>query len=89
MREAKKLKSDYEKEKTKANDTYQQLKDKYKQKTDEYRNLVGKIASEKGQMEHFKTLLQMDWEEQEKKLLVKYGRGLLLFGPPGTGKLHT
>ena len=86
--EAKKMKSDFDTEKAKANTKVRELRDEYKRKADEYRDLVGQTANEKVQIEHLKNLLQMDWKEQEKKLMVKYGRGLLLFGPPGTGKLH-
>jgi flagellar biosynthesis GTPase FlhF len=64
----------------------QEMKDEYKRKTDEHWNLDAKTANNKVQMGHLENLLQMDWKEQEKKLTVKYGRGLLLFGPPGTGE---
>ena len=37
-------------------------------------------------IEFLKDLLETDWKEQLSKLTVKYGRGLLLFGPPGTGE---
>ena len=84
--EAKKMRSDHEADKTEANAKLQQLKNDYKRKAEEYRSLVNRTVSEEGQIEHLNNLLQMDWKEQEKKLTVKYGRGLLLFGPPGTGK---
>ena len=64
----------------------QEMKDEYKQKTEVYWNLDAITANNKVQMEYLKNLLQIDWKEQEKKLTVKYGRGLLLFGPPGTGE---
>lgn len=85
-REAKKMKSDFEIEKTTVNNKLQQVKSEYKQKMDEYLDLTGKAEGEKIQIENLENLLQMDWKEQEKKLTVKFGRGLLLFGPPGTGQ---
>ncbi len=84
--EAKKIKSDYDLEKVQADATLKKLKDEYKRKTDEYLDLDAKVASDKVQIEHLENLMKMDWKEQEKKLRVKYGRGLLLFGPPGTGE---
>lgn len=84
--EAKKMKSEYDIEKTTTNSKLEELKNEYKQTTEEYLNLDAKTASEKAQIEHLENLIKMDWKEQEKKLTVKYGRGLLLFGPPGTGE---
>ena len=84
--EVKKMKADYENEKKEANDKFEQSQNKYKQKNEEYLDLVAKTASEEQEIKHLDKLVKMDWKKQEEKLKVKYGRGLLLFGPPGTGK---
>ena len=64
----------------------QEKTDEYRRKAEEYYNIDAETTNNNVQMEHLKNLLQMDWREHAKKLTVKYGRGLLLFGPPGTGQ---
>ena len=65
---------------------YRKRADEYRRKAEEYYNIDAETTNSYVRMEHLKSLLQMDWKEHAKKLTVKYGRGLLLFGPPGTGK---
>ena len=71
--------------KAEINAKVQEMKDEHRQKIEEYWNVEAKTTNNAVRMEHLENLLQMDWKEHAKKLTVKYGRGLLLFGPPGTG----
>lgn len=68
------------------NANIQEKRAEYQRKAEEYYNIDAEKTNNNARMEHLKNLLQMDWKEHAKKLIVKYGRGLLLFGPPGTGK---
>ncbi|CAF0789705.1 unnamed protein product [Adineta ricciae] len=85
IQEANRIRLDHEQKKLEAEENARQDFNEYKEKKQEHWNLIAQIPSEKAQIEHLKSLIDMEFEEAEKKLMVKYGRGLLLYGPPGTG----
>ncbi|CAF4078898.1 unnamed protein product [Adineta steineri] len=47
--------------------------------------LEREIAEDEEKVQNFKALIDLNVNEAMQKLDVKYGRGLLLYGPPGTG----
>jgi flagellar biosynthesis GTPase FlhF len=79
------IRAEYQQKKVKAEEDVHKDLNEYKQKREQYRNSVAQVPSETAQIEHLRDLIKMNFEESEKKLKVKYGRGLLLYGPPGTG----
>ncbi len=50
-----------------------------------YQELRTKMAEDDARIQNLDAFLQLDLAEEHRKLTVKYERGLLLYGPPGTG----
>ncbi|CAF0857718.1 unnamed protein product [Adineta ricciae] len=85
IQEANRIRADHEQKRREADENARRDFNEYNEKKEEHWNLIAQIPSEKAQIEHLQSLIDMKFEEAEKKLMVKYGRGLLLYGPPGTG----
>ncbi|CAF0903974.1 unnamed protein product [Adineta steineri] len=46
------------------------------------------VINDEKKIAGLKAFLQLDLRDEHGKLMVKFGRGLLLYGPPGTGESH-
>jgi len=84
--EAQKKKKDYQKEKHDAQILLKNAELDLAKHAAELRTLTTKIAEDDAQIRDFDTFLQLNLADEHRKLIVKFGRGLLLYGPPGTGR---
>ena len=88
--DAAKLRGDYKKEKQEVQALLDRASADLDKHAQSYRTLSTKMAEVDAQIQDLDAYLKLDLAEQHRKLTVKYGRGLLLYGPPGTGRfLHT
>lgn len=85
--EANRIKQEYDTRRQKTVNELEIVRKQREQLNKQYANSVTKTKTLKTQIESLKKLKDLKLEEQQKKLIVKYGRGLLLYGPPGTGKM--
>jgi flagellar biosynthesis GTPase FlhF len=85
--QARRKKSDYESELKKSQLDLDKKRYILKTKKELLLSISVKIDSAEKQIENLKGFLKLNLGEEHKKLTVKYGRGLLLYGPPGTGML--
>ena len=74
-----------EKELREAQIRLQQAKTKLSEHRAPIRELETKIAEDDDRIQNLDAILKIDIADAHRKLNVKYGRGLLLYGPPGTG----
>lgn len=84
--EADRMKEEYYTKRTGAISDLQKIQKEHEPLNKLYADSVAKTNSIKKQIESLEKLKQLKLDDQHKKLIIKYGRGLLLYGPPGTGR---
>lgn len=82
---ANEIKEEYYNDRRKAISDLDKLQKEHEPLNKLYADSVAKTNNIKKQIESLEKLKQLKLEDQQKKLIIKYGRGLLLYGPPGTG----
>jgi ATP-dependent 26S proteasome regulatory subunit len=80
-----KLKTDYQKKRHDAPVLLKNAQADLDKHTESYQELTTKIAEDDARIQDLDDFLKLNLTEEHRKLTVKYGRGLLLYGPPGTG----
>ena len=83
--QAKKKKAKAEENLKKAKDRLEEAEAELVLTTTPIRKNQCKIVENEAKIQDLQTFLDIDGEAAQRKLYVKYGRGLLLYGPPGTG----
>lgn len=83
--EANRIKQTYYADRQRAINELENIRQQHEPLNKLYADSVTKTNAIKKQIESLEKLKQLKLNEQHKKLIVKYGRGLLLYGPPGTG----
>ena len=84
--EAGKLLSDHKKAKDEAQTFLDQAQADFAKHSQTDRLLATQTAEDDSQIQDLDASLKLDLAEQHRKLTIKYGRELLLYGPPETGK---
>ncbi len=83
--EANRIKQEYYADRQQALNNLEKVRQQHEPLNKLYADSVTKTNAIKKQIESLEKLMRLKLDEQHKKLTVKYGRGLLLYGPPGTG----
>ena len=82
---ARRMQSDYKKDVKNAEIDLEKRRQALQTKKKQCLDLETKLDHAKNHMNDLNEFLQLDLTDEHRKLNVKYGRGILLYGPPGTG----